>query len=197
MSVPAAHYDAAYFHRWYGDTRTRSFTKADKAVRAAFVLSYLRYLKLPVRSVCDLGCGLGHWREALQEISPRLRYTGVEYSPYLCEKYGWVQASAADYTPKKQFDLVICQSVLHHLNEADCKRAIRHIGQYCRGALYFEAVTQRDWNTVIDKEHTDPRIYRRTGAWYKRELGRYFTPIGGGLFLAKAAGVPLFELERL
>lgn len=195
-SVPQSDYDAAYFKRWYGDAKTRAFTRKDKDKRAAFVVAALRQFGVKLRSVCDLGCGLGHWQEALHPLIPRLKYTGVEYSAYLCARFGWVEASAADYAPRQSFDLVICQSVLHHLNDRDCARAIRNIASYCKGALYLEVVTQQDWETVIDHQHTDPNIFLRSGAWYKKRLGQYFEPLGGGLFLAKSANIPLLDIER-
>lgn len=198
MSASAKQFDEAYYRRWYGNAKTRAFTKADKDIRAAFVLSYLRQLQVPVRSVCDLGCGLGHWRAALQKINPRITYTGVEYSAAMAQRYGWVEASAADYAPRRKFDLVICQAVFQHLDDRDCAQAIAHIGAYCRGALYLEVLTKGDWTSgVVDKKHTEPHAYLRSKAWYRRQLGKYFVPVGGGLFVARAANVPLLELENL
>lgn len=197
MSDPAHRFDEAYYRRWYGNAGTRAFTKADKDVRAAFVLSYLRHLKVPVRSVCDLGCGLGHWREALQKIDGRIAYTGVEYSAFTAKRFGWVHSSAADYAPKRRFDLVICQAVLQHLDDRDCDKALAHIGAYCRGALYLEVLTRADWNSgIVDKKHTEAHSHLRSAAWYKKRLREYFKPVGGGLFVTHGANVPLFELEQ-
>ena len=193
--APPEYFDARYFKRWYGSAKTRAFTKADKEKRADFVLSFLTQLNVKVQSVCDLGCGLGHWQPALAQRIPKLKYVGVEYSPFLCEKYGWVQASAADYAPPRQFDLVIAQSVLHHLSDRDCAKTIKHIAAYCRKALYLEVTTAADWRTVVDKKHTDPAVHRRTGAWYRRQLAPHFICLGGGLWLARKANIPLFELE--
>ncbi len=198
MSDPAHRFDAAYYRHWYGKADTRAFTKTDKDVRAAFVLSYLRHLKVPVRSVCDLGCGLGHWREALQKIDSRITYTGVEYSAFMAQRLGWVESSAADYAPKRKFDLVICQAVLQHLDDKDCARAIKNIGSYCRGALYLEVLTKADWTSgVVDKKHTEKHSHLRSATWYKKRLGEFFVPVGGGLFVARSANVPLFELEQM
>lgn len=197
MTKPAALFDEAYYKHWYGDARTRAFTKSDKAVRAAFVLSYLKYLNIKVKSVCDLGCGLGHWREAVQAIDPRISYTGIEYGEALCQRLGWVQASAADYAPKRKFDLVVAQSSLHYLDEKDLKRAFRHIGSYCRGALYLEVITAEDWASgVIDKQHSDANVYKHKTALYRKLLAKDFVAVGGGVFIAKSAGTPLFALER-
>ena len=197
MSANPDHFDETYYRHWYGNASTRAFTKADKQVRAAFVLSYLKMLKVPVRSVVDVGCGLGHWREALQGINSRIKYTGVEYSPLMARRYGWVQASAADYAPSRKFDLVICQSVLLHLNDRECAQALKNIGAYCRGAFYLEALTSADWNSgMIDKKRSEKHGNLRSHAWYMKRLEKHFVKVGGGLFVARSANVPLLELER-
>lgn len=196
MTNPATRFDAEYYRHWYGNAQTRAFTKSDKDVRAAFVLSYLRMLKVPVRSVCDLGCGLGHWREALQKIDSRIGYTGVEVSPFVARRFGWVESSVVDYVPKRQFDLLICQAVLQHLDDKACAQALAQMGAYCRGALYLEVLTKGDWTSgVVDKKHTEKHEYLRSATWYKRHLSKHFVAVGGGLFVARSAGVPLLELE--
>lgn len=197
-STSADYFDEKYYRKWYGHAHSRAFTSADKKVRAAFVLSYLRYLRVPVRSVCDVGCGLGHWREALQAVDGRIKYTGVEISPVLSQRMGWIQASAASYAPKRKFDLVICQAVLQHLDDRDCAQALDNICAYTRGALYLEVLTKADWAAgCVDKRHTERHPYLRTGAWYRKRLEKAFTPLGGGLFLAKTTNAPMFELEQL
>ncbi len=197
MTEPAHKFDEAYYRRWYGDARTRAFTKADKDIRAGFVVSYMKLLKMPLRSVVDVGCGLGHWREALLKLKPGLSYTGVEYSAIMAKRFGWVESSAADYAPRRQFDLVISQAVLQHMDDADCARAIDNMGAYARGALYLEVLTREDWSSgMIDKKYTEKHAYLRSRAWYVKRLGKYFTQAGGGLFVAKSAGVSLLDMER-
>ena len=59
----------------------------------------------------------------------------MEYSAYLCERYGWERGSVVDYAASEPFDLVICQAVLSYLNPADLKLALHNLGRLCRGAL--------------------------------------------------------------
>src|SRR5690606_14618386 len=109
---------------------------------ASFVAAYLTYLNVPVRRILDLGCGVGHWRDAAAKLWPKASYLGVEYSSYLCHRFGWQQGSAADFVPSgrhREFDLVICQGVLQYLGDDEAASAIDNFGRLCRGALYLEA----------------------------------------------------------
>lgn len=190
-------FDKAYYDRFYHDRRTRVVTKASIGRLAKFVTSYLKYLQLPVESVLDIGCGLGYWQQPILREFPKASYTGVEYSEYLCEQHGWEQGSVVDYAPGRTFDLVICQGVLQYLSDSAAKKALRNLGKLCRGALYLEALTQQDWETICDQSVTDGSTHLRTGAWYLEQLDRSFLPIGGGVFLARSASACLFELETL
>jgi SAM-dependent methyltransferase len=191
-------FDAAYYQHFYADPKIVASGLADKRKRAAFVASSLNLLNVPVRSVCDIGCGLGQWRTALKKHYPVLAYTGVEVSDYLCRTYGWVQASAHQYKPRRKVDLVIAQSSLHYLDKAECARAIATIASYCRFALYLEVATMDDFASgVLDLARTDQNIYRHKASWYRRQLAPYFVAIGNGLFLHKEAAIPLLALEAI
>jgi SAM-dependent methyltransferase len=120
-------FDAAYYRRYYVDPDTRAVTPAAARRNAAFVGGYLRHLEVPVRRILDLGCGMGRMLRALQREFPRARCEGVEYSPYLCERYGWEPGSAVDYANSRPFDLVVCNDVLPSLGDADCRAAIDNI----------------------------------------------------------------------
>jgi predicted TPR repeat methyltransferase len=77
------------------------------------------YVRVPVRRVLDVGCGIGLWREAVQRHFPGASYHGVEFSEYLVERFGWERGSVVDYAahdPAEPFDLVICQGVLPYLS---------------------------------------------------------------------------------
>ena len=82
-------FDADYYHRFYGDPATRVVSQGHVRKLAAFTVSYLRFLGMPLCNALDLGCGVGHWRTALKALTPRTSYQGVEYSAYLCERYGY------------------------------------------------------------------------------------------------------------
>ena len=93
--------------------------------------SYLQYLRVPVRRVLDVGCGIGLWRDVVRGISRGI-FQGVEYSAYLCRRFGWERGSVLDYRSSEPFDLVICQGVLPCLNAADAQAYANLPG--CAGA---------------------------------------------------------------
>lgn len=189
-------FDEAYYQRYYFDKKTSGVDPAHVARLGAFVCSYLKYLRVPVRRVLDVGCGIGLWREALALHFPEAQYKGVEVSDYLCTRYSWERGSVVDYRCAEPFDLVICQGVLPYLSEADLKRALHNLGALSRGALYVEAVTREDYERdTIDGTLTDPRLFRHPGQLYRRGLSQGFTELGGGVWLSRRAELPLFELE--
>ena len=189
-------FDAAYYERYYLDPRTRVAEKRDLEVQSRFLCSYLDHLRIGVRRVLDLGCGLGRLREPLLAHFPGARYTGVEVSEHLCTRLGWVHGSAATYRSSRRFDLVICQDVLQYLDDSEAERAIENFARHCRGALYFDALTREDWEENCDQSRTDGDCYRREGTWYRARLAPAFVCVGGGVFVARRAGVVLFELDR-
>lgn len=189
-------FDEAYYQRFYFDKKTRVIDPAHTDRLGAFVCSYLHYLRVPVARVLDMGCGIGLWQALVARHLPGAQYQGVEYSAYLCERFGWQRGSVVDYAADQPFDFVICQGVLPYLSARDLRRAIDNLGRLCQGALYLEAVTQEDYERgTIDEELTDARQYRHRAALYRQGLARHFTELGGGLWLAHRAQVPLFALE--
>lgn len=196
--APPEAFDADYYRKFYEDPRSRVSDEAAVGKLATFVAAYLQYLDIPVGSILDLGCGMGHWRTAAARLWPDATYQGVEYSRHLCERFGWQHGSAADYAPKgrrRTFDLVVCQGVLQYLDDRDAAQAIANFGALSRGALYLEALTARDWAENVDRTVTDGDVHLRSGDWYRKRLATKFQDCGGGVFAARRAGVTLFELE--
>ncbi len=189
-------FDEAYYQRYYFDKKTSVVDPAHAERLGAFVCSYLHYLRVPVTRVLDMGCGIGLWRDMVARHLPGARYHGVEYSAYLCERFGWERGSVVDYQAGEPFDFVICQGVLPYLGTQDLRRALDNLGRLCRGALYLEAVAREDYERdTIDEDLTDPRQYRHRATLYRRGLEPHFIDMGGGLWLSRQAQVPLFALE--
>ena len=189
-------FDAAYYERFYLDPRTRVAEPLDVELQARFLCGYLDHLKIEVRWILDLGCGLGRLRDPLLSRFPRARYTGVEVSEHLCTELGWVHDSAATFRARRRFDLVICQDVLQYLDDTEAEQALDNLARHCRGALFFGALTREDWEENCDRARTDGNGYLREGAWYRRRLAPAFVCAGGGVFVARRAGIVMFELDR-
>lgn len=190
-------FDEAYYQRFYFDKKTSVVDPGHVERLGTFVCSYLKYLRVPVKRVLDMGCGIGLWQGVMQQHFPQAKYQGVEFSPYLCERFGWQQGSVVDYRAAKPFDVVICQGVLPYLSAADLKLALRNLGQLCCGALYVEAVTREDWQEGnLDEALTDPRLQQHPAQVYRRALSESFIEVGGGVWLSRQAELPLFALER-
>lgn len=193
-----ARFDRAYYARFYEDPKTRVTDSGQVDTLAGFVCSYLGYLGIAPRRILDLGCGIGLWQKPLLSRFPAARYVGVEYSAYLCERYGFIQGSVVDFRAPQPFDLVVCQGVLPYLSAKDAKSAIQNIASLCRGALYLEAVTRDDFRAgIVDRVRTDPGMQLRSRAFYLGALKAHFVNVGGGLFVARSANVPLYALEQL
>jgi SAM-dependent methyltransferase len=136
----------------------------------ARLISRLRGLcRLPVGSILDAGCGVGLLRAPLLRAL-RASYTGLEFSDYLCERYGWRQGSIETFRSRERFDLVICYDVLQYLSAAPGAARDRESGALCRGALYFGALTREDWRDNCDQTAHRPHPRPAARSWYRREL---------------------------
>ncbi|HEX2830573.1 MAG TPA: class I SAM-dependent methyltransferase [Burkholderiales bacterium] len=191
-SAKPERFDRSYYEKWYSDDDEDRVDIAEQAAR--FVLSYVDHMDSSIGTVLDLGCGVGLWKAALAKQSKRVRYTGVEYSSYLCERYGWERGSAVDYSPGRTFDLVVCQGVLQYLDDAQCERAIANLAKLSRRFLYLEVLTSGDARRVCDPEGTDFEVHVRDARWYAARLKAHFVNLGGGLYAKPSMREHYFEL---
>lgn len=185
----------AYYRRFYRDGRTSVTSRREMTARAQLIAAYVRHIDCPVASILDAGCGLGLMRAPLLRALPDATYVGLEFSRYLCDRYGWVQGSLADWQTRQPFDLVICFDVLQYLDDADAARALANLGRLCRGVLFFSALTRKDWRQNADRRRTDREVTMRSGEWYRRRLTRHFRPVGAGFWIRRGAPLVTWELE--
>jgi trans-aconitate methyltransferase len=149
-----------------------------------------------VRRVLDVGCGIGLWRDVIKRHYPHAQFHGMEYSEYLCGRFGWERGSVVDYKAIEPFNLVICQGVLPYLSAADAKLAMQNLARLSCGALYVEAVAREDWEQdIVDETLTDPRLFKHRAQLYRQGLSDGFIELGGGVWLSRKADLPVFALE--
>jgi SAM-dependent methyltransferase len=191
----AEEFDAAFFDRYYGDPETRVADAGDAARVVGLIAGVVDYLELPVRRILDAGCGIGLLREPLLARFPKARYEGLEFSRYLCARFGWHQGSLADFESAQPYDLVVCHDVLQYLDDRAAARAIANLARLSRGALYLSVLTATDWRRAADQSRTDQDVYRRDGDWYRRRLRRGFRHVAAGVHLSRTIRPILWELE--
>ena len=189
-------FDSAYFRKFYTNAATRVVTPAEMRTRARLIVAILAQASIPVRRILDAGCGVGLLKKPFAEFLPRARYTGLEFSDYLCERYGWTQGSVVDFTPAHPSDLVVCYDVLQYLDDRAAARAIVNLSRLSRAALYVSALTGEDWRENCDRSRTDRAVHLRSGDWYRRRLKRHFTYLGFGVWLRKDVTAILWDMER-
>jgi predicted TPR repeat methyltransferase len=190
-------FDKAYYDRFYGDRQTRVVDEESTARLGAFVCALLEHLEVEVSRVLDVGCGVGLWRDIIAHHFPAASYSGIEVSDYLCRLHGWKQASIADYTARRPFDLVICQGVLQYLSDAEARAAIGNLGELSRGAMFLEVLTREDWDNTADQSVTDDQCYLRNAEWYAKRLRKHFTNCGSGVYLSRRFEHYVYALDRL
>ena len=191
----AEKFGRAYFRKFYLSPATRVVSAAEMRTRARLIAAMLAQAAIPVRSILDAGCGIGLLRKPFAQVLPRARYTGLDASEYLCERYGWTLGSVVDYVPRAASDLVVCYDVLQYLDDRAAGRAIANLGRLARRALYFSALTREDWRENCDRRLTDRAVYLRPGEWYRRRLRRHFFYLGFGLWLRTGERPMLWDLE--
>jgi 2-polyprenyl-3-methyl-5-hydroxy-6-metoxy-1,4-benzoquinol methylase len=197
--APARHerkFDAAYFRKYYLDDATRVTGTPEMHRRAMMVAAVVHYAEVPVRTILDVGCGIGLLRRAFRRVLPRARYTGLEASEWLCKRYGWVRGSVVDYRPRRPSDLVVCYDVLQYLDDRSASRAIANLARMTGYALYISALTLEDWRRNCDRSRTDGDVHLRPTEWYRRRLARRFNHLGMGVWLRKGVTATLWDMEQ-
>jgi hypothetical protein len=186
----------AYFRKFYLNPATRVVTAREMQARARLIAAILTQVGIPVRTILDAGCGIGLLRKPFAQVLPRARYTGLDASGYLCDRYGWTLGSVVDHAPRAPHDLAVCYDVLQYLEDRDAARAVANFKRLTRAALYVSALTREDWRENCDRQRTDRAVHLRPGNWYRRWLARDFRYLGFGVWLRKDVTAVLWDLER-
>lgn len=196
VTQPPFVFGADYFRKFYLNARTRVVTASEMHSRATLIAAILEHAELPTRRILDAGCGVGLLKKPFAQVLPRARYTGLEFSAYLCRRYGWIQGSVANYVAKRPFDLVVCYDVLQYLNDREAARALANLSALSRAAVYVSALTREDWRNNCDRSRSDGAVYLRSGDWYRRRLRKSFNYLGFGVWLRRDVSAILWDLEQ-
>ena len=168
-------YDRAYFDRWYRAAKSRIEERGALRRRVGLAVALAeRHLERPLRTALDVGCGEARWRAELLRLRPRLRYAGVDPSPYVVERFGRsrgiVESSFAgigDLALDGPFDLVICADVLHYVDDTDLRRGLPALAKLVGGMAWLEALCRED-----DVEGDRRGLILRPAASYRRRFRR-------------------------
>jgi SAM-dependent methyltransferase len=191
-------YDRAYFDRWYrGQTRVHAEGEVRRKVALAIALSEY-FLRRPLRSVLDVGCGEGAWLPHLRTLRPRLSYTGIDPSEYVVKRYGLERnirragfAELASLGITRRFDLVICSDVLHYVPDGELRTGLPELARLVGGMAYLEILTGED-EIVGDLDG----LLRRPAAFYRRLFKSHgLVQAGPFCWLSSALNEEAAELE--
>lgn len=192
-------YDEAYYNKWYRDPRTRVHTPESVRRKVRMVAGVTEYfLGRPLRSVLDIGAGMGAWRAELRRLRPDIRYVGVDPSEFVVARYGKrrnIRLGAFEQLPSlslgRGYDLVVCADVLQYVPDAALKRGVRHIASLLNGVAFLEAYTTGD-----DMEGDLEGWHHRSKSQYRRVFADAgLVACGIHCYLNRELAVNAVELE--
>ena len=190
-------YDRDYFDKWYRSRSHRVHDVAEVRRKVALAVTTAEYfLRRPIESVLDIGCGEGAWFKHLRALRPRAHYTGIEASDYAVQRFGAERnirkGTFGDLrSVQSAFDLVVCSDVLHYIEERELDRGLPELARITEGLAFIEVLTSED-DIVGDLEG----LIRRKPSWYRRKFkGVGFTQAGPYSWLPASMLEVAAELE--
>ncbi len=181
-------YDRDYFDRWYRDPATAVKSDATLARKVAMAVAITEYhLARPLRSVLDVGCGEGAWREPLLALRPGLSYLGLDGSGYAIGRHGAARnlrlcrfEDLDTVELDEPVDLLVCSDVLHYLDTRVLRRGLAEFGRLCDGVAYIDLFARGD-RFVGDRDG----YVARPARWYRAEFEQHgWTSAGGNCYLS-------------
>ncbi len=155
------------------------------------------FLRRPIESVLDVGCGEGAWYPHLRAMRRQARYKGIDSSDYVVERFGTsrniLEGTFDDLRRvRAAFDLVVCADVLHYIGERELRRGLPHLERLTEGIAFIEVLTAED-DIVGDIEG----LIRRPEAWYRKRFAHAgFMQAGPYCWLPRAMQKGAAELEK-
>ena len=162
-------YDRAYFERWYHNRRTRVHSHGEVRRKVSLAVTTAEYfLRRPLRTVLDIGCGEGAWLTHLRALRPKITYSGLDSSDYVVERYGAqrnIRRASFGELPRLgllSYDLVVCADVMHYVPDRELRAGIAEIARICEGVAFVEVLTAED-DVIGDLD----AFHFRPAAWYR------------------------------
>jgi SAM-dependent methyltransferase len=144
-------YDRDYFDRWYHRDETRVNSAAEVRRKVALAVTMTEYfLRRPIRTVLDIGCGEGAWLSHLRALRPKVTYSGFDSSDYAVERFGRsrnIRKAGFGDLPSLAlgvFDLVVCSDVLHYVPDDELSAGFPALAKATDGLAFLEVLTAED-----------------------------------------------------
>ena len=192
-------YDRDYFDKWYRSRSHRVHDLAEVRRKVALAVTTAEYfLRRPIESVLDVGCGEGAWFKHLRALRRHAHYTGIEASEYAVERFGTERnirrGTFGDLrSVRSEYDLVVCSDVLHYVDERELERGLPELERVTGGLAFLEVLTSED-EIVGDVEG----LIRRKASWYRRRFfDAGFVQAGPYCWLPESMLDFAAELEKL
>jgi hypothetical protein len=175
--------------------------------------AHVNYLKnlfdmefIEIKSVVDLGMGLGHFfEEVLKTFTPKTA-SAIEPSDYPyaqfvkrfklpegmntksqvnVEQIDLVTWAKKNKVQRSTFDLGICTSVFQYMSEAEIDIVLPILKQKVK-YLYFTVPTDKELKRgIVENKFRDPWAKSRTKKWYYEKLSKHFTFVSSRLLESK------------
>ena len=185
-------FDSSYYARFYGKDGAHDEEKI--SYLASAVHNMCAWWGVNIRTVLDVGAGMGMWRDWYLDNHPNVAVQSIDISEHACATWNHELRNIVDWTPPRKADLVVCHSVLQYLDNSSFVSAVENLAAGTRWVMYLELPTKWDYENVIDPRGTDLQVYKRSANWYRQHLNQHFTQIGAGLWTPHD-GVPMYQLE--
>jgi SAM-dependent methyltransferase len=121
--------------------------------RLKWLARCLRQIPATPRRVLDFGCGTGSAVPLLCEILGAESAVGVDVSAQSVDvarrNHGSTRTEfvrLSEYSPRGEFDLVLCNGVFHHIPPAERAGAVRYVYQSLRPGGLFALWENNPWN---------------------------------------------------
>ena len=126
------------------------------------------------KSVLDIGCGFGLFGHAIKNIDPKIKYTGIERSKYVADRWqeptmDLIHDDIKNVIIDKKHDLVLFLDLLEHLEYKDIDFVLQNTCKVGENFI-FSIPFIGDPNLEADETH----IIKEDKEWWIKKLSKYF-----------------------